>query len=336
MSWWSKKSSAPLHGHSAPPETGSFINAFINAELLMALEKLGLFEYISARKEFSIRETARDLKLRADLLLAACGLLAEARVLTKIGTDTFRLAVDYAGNLEAQNNYLLAYKPVYNSLAELLSGTKSYGKDVVRDATRLGFGTRRSIPFLVKRFRELGITTALDIGCGRGNFLFALAEAIPGFRGIGIEIDKATVAFAQERIAASPYRESLKVFEGDAAHPERFPAEACNVDAFYGVAIFHELGKSGDLASVFRDYKRCLPRSKFFLIEFDTPGWNAVLEEPPAPLRQMAAQYLLTHYFTEQGLPRPKREWKDILERSGWQFRVMHDLPLRLTAFECD
>lgn len=302
----------------------------------MALEKLCFFEYISTQPEFSIREAAKDLGLKSDLLLAACEFLAEAHVFDKVGHNAFRLMADYHRELEAQNNYLLAYKPVYNSFAGLLNGTKKYGKDIMRDATRLGFGTRRSIPFLVKRLEELSIKNALDIGCGRGNFLFALAEAIPEFGGIGIEIDKATVAFAKARINASPFRNAINVFEGDAAHPELFPADTQKAEAFYGVAIFHELRKSGGLVPIFREYKRRFRHSKFFLIEFDTPGWDALLKEPDTILRHQAAQYLLTHYFTEQGLPQSKEEWGRTLEESGWRVQTVHDLPMRLTAFECE
>lgn len=317
--------------------SGPRIAPFINAELLMALEKLGLFAYANDHPIFQAPAAARELKLRPDLLLAACGFLAEENILEKTGPDAFRLAVDYRLVLESRNNYFLAYKAVYESFAELLDGSKRYGKDVVRDATRLGFGTRRSIPFLVQRFKELGIRTALDIGCGRGNFLFALAEAIPGFRGIGIEIDRATIAFAQERIKASPHKESLAVFEGDAAHPELFPQETEAAEAFYGVAIFHELKKDGKLIPAFREYKKKLPRAKFFLIEFDTPSWDTLLQEPDTQLRHEAAQYLLTHYFTEQGLPQAKADWVTTLEEAGWKVRAVHDdLPMRLTAFECE
>ena len=324
----SRAAVAPLRPRTVP---------LINAELLMALEKLGLFAYANDHPALSAPAAARELKLRPDLLLAACDFLAEENIFEKTGPDTFRLAVDYHLVLEAQNNYFLAYKAVYESFAELLDGSRTYGKDVVRDATRLGFGTRRSIPFLVQRFKELGIRTALDIGCGRGNFLFALAEAIPGFRGIGIEIDRATVAFAEERIKTSPRRESIKVFEGDAAHPELFPKEAEAAEAFYGVAIFHELKKSGKLVPAFREYKKKLPRAKFFLIEFDTPPWDELLREPDTQLRHEAAQYLLTHYFTEQGLPQAKADWVKTLKEAGWDVRAVHDdLPMRLTVFECE
>lgn len=307
---------------------------FLLTEIFMALEKTGFNGYATAHPEISIVRAASELGLRNDLLEAVCEFLAEKSILHKVGQGIFRKSDDYAAT-QGPIYFLLAYKSICESLAELLTGSKIYGKDIVRDARYLGTGTKLIFPLLAKIFKARGIKSVLDLGCGNGAFLLTLAAILPDFRGIGIEIDKPTINEAEASILASPYKNSIGIFHGDAGHPESFPVQTDPAEAIIGIGMFHEFRKDGTLVPILNRYKARFPRSRLFLVEFDTPDWDELRQRPQTPERKSASIYRFLHYFSEQGLPQSKSDWVRTINSSEWKIDAIHDGPNRLVAFEC-
>lgn len=313
----------------------NLVNSLLAAELCMALEERSIFPFMIAHPNADLLEVATALGLKIELLRPACEFLSAEGLLSKVNKDSFRL-VDYK-TLQISINYLLAYKTVFESFGPLIDGSKVYGKDIERDAKWLGTATRYAIPYLVRRLIELGYKNVLDLGCGTGNFLLSLAASIPNFQGMGIEIDQPTIEKARKRIQNSPYKDSIKIFDGDASRPDLFPTETKNVEALIGAALFHEFNKEDKLPVVLEQYKKYFPRSKLFLIELDTPGWNELQSMPHISRRGTAAQYRLIHYFSNQGLPQSKKQWLHTLQKTRWHVTQIQETPqLPILIFECD
>ena len=307
---------------------------FLLAEIFMALEKTGFNGYAAAHREISVGHAAAALHLRSDLLESVCEFLAEKDVLQKTGPGTFQKGSRYFSD-QGPVPFLLAYKTVCNSLAGLLDGSTTYGKDVTRDARYLGTGTKLVFPLLGEIFKTRGIKTVLDLGCGNGAFLLTLAETLPGFRGIGIDIDAPTVEEATAALRVSPHNDSIRIREGDVRHPELFPPDVGSPEALVGMGIFHEFRKDGSLVPLLNRYKTRFPKARLFLVEFDTPGWDELREKPEGPKRRGAAIYRLMHHFSGQGLPQSEAEWLATIEKSDWKIAAVHGGPNRLVAFEC-
>lgn len=307
---------------------------FLIAEIFMALKKTGFTAYADAHREFFVMCAAEELRLRSDLLEALCEFLAEKGVMRKTGPGTFRAESRFFAD-QGPVPFLLAYKTVCNSLAGLLDGSTTYGKDVARDARYLGTGTKLIFPILGEIFKTRGIRTVLDLGCGNGAFLLTLAATLPGFRGTGIDIDAPTVKEASAALRVSPYNDSIRIREGDVRHPELFPPDVGEPEALVGMGIFHEFRKDGSLIPLLNRYKTRFPKARLFLVEFDTPGWDELRRKPEGPKRRSAAVYRFLHHVSEQGMPQSKDEWQKTLGETTWRVVGSHHGPNRLTAFEC-
>lgn len=307
---------------------------FLLAEIFMALEKTGFNAYAARRDEFLITDAASALRLRRDLLEALCEFLAEKNILQKIKPGIFRTTGRFFSD-QGPVPFLLAYKNVSESLAELMDGSKQYGAEVRRDARYLGTGTKLFFPELARILLRRGIKNVLDLGCGNGSFLSILAGAIPDFRGIGVEIDPLTAEEARQTITASDRRDSVRIITGDVGEPESFPRDTNEAEAITAIGILHEFRKDDSLIPLLNRYKVRFPSARLFLIEFDTPGWKELRQRPHAPERRSAAIYRFLHHFSEQGLPQSEAEWVETIKNTNWKIAGIHRGPARLVAFEC-
>lgn len=306
-------------------------------EIAMAFEELGIFDYLVGREESTLTEIAGALNLKNEPLAACCEYLAVMDILHKKESGSFALAAT-PDHLEWYANFLLAYREVFESLAPLLTGEKRYGQDVARRGIFLkntGAYSRGAVAFLVKRFEELGLKSAIDVGCGGGELLTALARALPAFAGIGIDVDHPTVIATRGTLAAGEYRGRISIFEGDGRDPMSLPNNADHVEAIVSLGVFHEFRKDEQIVPVLKAYKTRFPRARLFIAELDIPSWEELKREAKNTYRVFASFYKITHVFSDQGHPQPKAAWRDTLTRAGWRVVNAHEVPTRLIVYEC-
>lgn len=74
-----------------------------------------------------------------------------------------------------------------------------------------------------------GVRRILDIGCGSGLIALMLAQRAPEARVDGVEIDAAAVADARANVAASPFRDRVRIVCGDVLKManEPLPVASC-------------------------------------------------------------------------------------------------------------
>jgi 2-polyprenyl-6-hydroxyphenyl methylase/3-demethylubiquinone-9 3-methyltransferase len=146
----------------------------------------------------------------------------------------------------------------------------------------------------------------LEIGCGNGLHLLALADSFD--RGIGIDLSPAMLQVARRQVARSPWRQKLQ-FTVDLAEQLGSVADASIDVAFSVGALEHMLDKGRVVGNVFRVLR---PGGRFICL---TPNGHYLWYRWLAPLCGLETRHLstdgylsrrqLTHLFYTAGFRDP-------------------------------
>ncbi|MFE1381565.1 SAM-dependent methyltransferase [Streptomyces sp. NPDC058740] len=117
---------------------------------------------------------------------------------------------------------------------------------------------------LVQRLAAASPGTVLDIGCGRGELLLRVLDAVPGARGAGIDIDGAELALGRKLAAERGLDDRVVYVEESAVGTAHGPADAV-LCLGAGQAL---CGEPYDVAVVLRELRRLV-----------RPGGRVVLGE---------------------------------------------------------
>jgi ubiquinone/menaquinone biosynthesis C-methylase UbiE len=161
----------------------------------------------------------------------------------------------------------------------------------------------------------------LDLGCGPGHHLLALAPEIA--RGIGVDLSPAMIEVARARLAASSWGGRLRFEAGDAASLDGVVA-ADSVDLVLCIgALEHMLDKRAALASIHRVLRA---GGRFFCL---TPSGDYVWYRAFAPLLGFATKHLSTDVFlTRDALTTLlARAGFDGVRTGSWTFIPKGDMP---------
>jgi ubiquinone/menaquinone biosynthesis C-methylase UbiE len=160
----------------------------------------------------------------------------------------------------------------------------------------------------------------LDIGCGKGHHLMALANTIG--RGIGIDLSLAMIEMAQASLLNSPWQNKLTFLSDNGEKLDALVERSIDLVICTG-ALEHMLDKASVLASAYRILKS---RGRFFCLTVHGGYfWYRTL----APLFKLETKHLSTDKFLE------KAEFTRLLEEAGfcriesgyWTFIPKGDMP---------
>jgi ubiquinone/menaquinone biosynthesis C-methylase UbiE len=174
---------------------------------------------------------------------------------------------------------------------------------------------------LVRNLARIGLSdVVLDVGCGNGHHLFALAPEIA--RGIGIDVSPGMIALARARLWNSARKADLTFEVGNAEELNGIADQSVDLAICIG-AFEHMLDKGAVLASIYRVLKI---GGRFFCL---TPNADYIWYRTIAPVlgfdtKHLSSDRILTH-----------EEFFELLDQAGfrrsravpWTFIPKGDVP---------
>ena len=325
------------------------MNGYVTMQLCLALEEIGLFRELGddPRAVKSIKELAETLQTDEHLLRASIEFLSMVTNLFEKDGDyiSFR---DPTGHREAAWTFWLmrAYKPVLDATAELLRSTKTYGKDMKRDGYWLqkwsDTMTREAVLAALRLIPKDKEATLVDLGCGSADSLIAFCAGNTSRLGIGIDVDPLIAKLARQRVTDAGIGERIRIIHADILD---LPQWQTNIQktgevVFLASGVLHELLRSGEGPAIrfLRDLKTSFPGSRFLMVESNAPSLEELRTMTDAPRKLAASAYRLLHSLSDQGMPQPEKQWREILRAAGWT--IARVVPLerkqsRLLVFYC-
>jgi 2-polyprenyl-6-hydroxyphenyl methylase/3-demethylubiquinone-9 3-methyltransferase len=174
---------------------------------------------------------------------------------------------------------------------------------------------------LIRKYAELrSEDVVLDVGCGPGHHLLALAGEIK--RGIGIDLSSGMIEVARKILSSSVWKERLEFVVENGEALESVPESSVDLAICIG-ALEHIYHKESVLEAVYRVLK---PRGRFFCL---TPHGGFLWYRAIAPLLGMKTRHLSTDRFlTRKSFTRMLKEagFKR-LEVGHWKFVPKGDMP---------
>jgi SAM-dependent methyltransferase len=232
-----------------------------------------------------------------------------------------------------------AYSCILTELVPSLRNEKKYGKDFVRKGDLIAKGSyytgRANYPWVLENMRELGVKKVADLGCGSADVLISLCQSDPNLRGVGIDISKAALDEAKDRVKKNNLTDRISLSLGDLYKPESFAKSVEDVDAFNAIMVMHEFLRDGkdSVINMLKAMKKSFKGKYFFLGEFDCLSdeeyQNLIY---PERIHFLFYQHVI-HPLTNQGLAH-KEDWLEIFQKAGIQMVKMNDkLNFRLVQF---
>ncbi len=131
---------------------------------------------------------------------------------------------------------------------------------------------------LVELLASFEPTTILDVGVGTGYFALPIAEALPGARVLGLDVEPQMLEVLTERAAAAPHGHRVEPLE---APEDRIPLPDASVDMVLMVNLYHELA---DRVAYLEETRRVLePGGHLVICDWDPDSTREA--GPPADHR---------------------------------------------------
>ena len=167
---------------------------------------------------------------------------------------------------------------------------------------------------------QLGVRALLDVGCGPGHLLRAMAQQDAGFRGWGIDANAGMCRIARAGLRAAGASRRVRILHGDGRRPERMlPASARGkIDAIMAGDLANELCAADGAAVEWLQRLRLAFPERWLLVSdyYGRLGHG----------REARRETLLHDYvqaISGQGIPPPDRKaWQALYRAAG--VRLLH------------
>lgn len=308
-----------LHASDPRHSLLDVVEGFYLSQAVDFLHRAELLEHMAEPR--APAELAARTGLEEERLVLLLEYLARRSDLIEEHEGRYRRGGEYGdGSLLAfqLDQYLGAYGPNACHLHEALRSRERAASLVDRDRHARAFGRleRPSFSMLPRVLAGLEIRRLLDLGCGTGSLLLALARADEEFRGWGVDANPGMCERARERLTAAGLADRVTVAEGDATDPASVLDGAVGeIEAVTAASLVNELFAAGGQPAV-----RWLERLRSLL-----PGRLLVIADYYGRLgrgRANASRRVLLHDLVQvlsgQGVPPPDLDgWRRLYEESG-------------------
>ena len=320
------------------------LEGFYISRILDALHEEGVLSDLAKQKPLSrvARTRGLDLSMLRSLLEYVAVRSDVIRVIQSPSGKRFTLGAKYAGSSSFAHHldqYIGAYGPCLDGLRSILK-SRDVGKERVdrrRHAKAFDHaaeGTNHVETAAI--VRELGITTLLDLGCGTGQLLKALAKESKSFRGIGVDASEQMLKAGRREANAMRVNKRLRFFQGDASKcgemlDERSREKVQAITAISLLNGYFEDGQDGAI-QLLRHLQKYFPARIMIIGDY-----YGCLGAPYS--RQRGQERTLLHDVAQlvsgQGIPPHNRlQWEKIYRRAGCTLiKVLEGHSDRVTRF---
>jgi SAM-dependent methyltransferase len=307
-------SAAGLRPHTA----FDLAEGFYLANALLALDRGGILP--SLARPATARALARKHRVDRNLLEATLELLANRTDLIARRGDKYRVGARYDAYARfVVRQYLRAYGANAAALGRLLRKPAIAAGLIDRRAHAAAFAELATLGslLLVDLVDQLGLDHVLDLGCGTGLLLQALADRIPGFTGWGLDVNPTMCKAARKRLAQARASARLAIFRGDSRKPQdALPASViASVRTLTAANLANEFFARGTTAAVrwLADLKRVFPGATLLIADY-----YGRLNKPRRAWRREIALHDFAQIISGQGIPPPNlAAWRKIYRAAG-------------------
>lgn len=313
---------------------------YFSVQIILALEEVGFWDELQGGKK-KLEDISKNLSIDADRLRVCVEFLwATTDLLKKNVDDTYELSEK---NFRTAFLIVSAYKPVFDNMAALLTGKKTYGFDVIRNGKYLQAAsdtvTARAIEMVIKSLPKKENLQWIDLGCGSAQSILDFCGEDQSRVAIGVDVDPLTVAEARKHIEDAGLLGRASVIEGDITKIAtwRDSVDSDKEKIFLISTVLHEFLKDGTqwLIDYLKEIQRTFPNSRFFILEFDTPSFTVLKDEKNLEKKLFFAMYRLWHPFSGQGMPQPIVVWEEIFRAAKWRIKKTTRVGRDLIIYDC-
>ncbi len=318
---WTGSSAIPIGVDEA-------FNGYVAAQVVFALDRLGLLEELLEHGWLDVRETAvrvgADEVMLGELLRAAqaCGylVLTDGRaVITQAGRDMALMRGYFTWAVGG-------YSDLFSDIAGIISGDRRFNSDIFRDEAMVALGSgQNDQAFMAKTVDEvvgqLDFTTIADLGSGTSARVCRVAAARGGARGVGLDISDAATRLAQGAIRQAGLDGNVQALRADVlgvvTGAEQHPVLA-EVDAVMSFFLLHDLLAAAETRSrVMPGLREAFPKARTFVLA-DTMLRPAQPSDATLPV--FSAGYELAHAL--MGVPlHTKDTYETLFTQAGLRTR---------------
>lgn len=255
-------------------------NGFIAANVIFALDRIGLLEQIGRGEALSAAEAVPQAgdALRTEAVLRAA---ADYGYLKADG-DAY-LPTEAGREIAAARGYFTwavgGYHDVFGRAGHLSAGTHRYNEDVFRDEAMVALGSAQCdqsmfAAQLTDVLNGIDFRTIADLGSGTSARVRRVVSQREGTRGLGIDISRPATDIAKRDIAEAGMQDRVTAVRADVLgllgtqiDNDAEAAEVAEVDTVMSFFLLHDLlADPTTRSSIFTRMREAFPKARTFVL----------------------------------------------------------------------
>ncbi len=298
------------------------VEGFYLANILNHFHRIGLLDKL--RDDQTVKQLAESFDYSSEVLGALLEFLVQRSEVVTRSAGKYVLAQTFTDDYYVGfqlDKFVGSYGPAVTGLSESLRRKfpgRSLVDRVVESEAYDRIGSPPN-PIVLAVMESLGPATMLDLGCGPGTTLAALAQRDSRFRGWGVDVVAAMCVVARARIDELGLSEQIEIIHHDGRDlVTALPLDLRDrVDVLHCKGILNEFFGRGDEHAI--DYLRQV-RDLFpdrLLINVDYYGKLGRMDVIPSEYRHTVLHDVI-QVLTRQGVPpRDRAGWASVYEAAG-------------------
>ncbi|AUG80135.1 hypothetical protein CFP65_5433 [Kitasatospora sp. MMS16-BH015] len=312
---------------TAPIDSTDAYNGFIAANVIFALDRIGLLERLGRGERVSAVEAT-----------AQAGDAARVEAVLRAATDCGYVRAEGAGYLPTPAGLEVAaargyftwavggYHDVFGRAGHLSTGSHGYGTEVLRDEAMVALGSAQCDQSMFAAqlddvLSDIDFKFIADLGSGTSARVRRVVSGREGSRGLGIDISRPATDIARHDIAAAGMQSRVTAVRADVLgllgtqiDNDAAATQVTEVDTVISFFLLHDLlADPATRSSIFTRMREAFPKARTFVLgdtmlrgEGDTGG----------PLPAFSVGFELAHAM--MGVPlHTKETYEDLFTEAG-------------------